>query len=215
MPKLFLKGKTMQYILSLLPILACPVGMGLLMWFMMRSHKEPPTRDVDYAPMNTMSESYATSEPYQSVEGTTPLKSGSDPTGKLSLFSILFMCLNWKVVVGLAIVEVIIGIIEPKLLLGAIPLLIVAACPLSMLFMMRGMHREQSSQMLQPSSYSVQVNTSSMGVPADEERVACLKAQLAQVETQQQELANQIAELEVPHALALSETETISSRNQR
>src|SRR5437879_3109941 len=35
---------SMQYILNLLPLLACPVGMGLMMWVMMRRGKEemPP-----------------------------------------------------------------------------------------------------------------------------------------------------------------------------
>ncbi len=49
----------MQYILSLLPILACLLGMGLLMWFMMRSHKSDTDQAQDrpnHASMNPGSE---------------------------------------------------------------------------------------------------------------------------------------------------------------
>ena len=37
----------MQYLLSLLPVLACPVGMGLMMWLIMRQGKEhtPPAAE--------------------------------------------------------------------------------------------------------------------------------------------------------------------------
>src|SRR5579863_8872087 len=140
----------MQYVLSLLPVLACPVGMGLMMWFVMSGQKEQPTREVDHAPMR------ATGESYQAVEDTTPVRRVIEPTRKPSIFSMLFMCLNWKVVGGLAVVAVIIGIIAPQLLLGAIPLLIVATCPLSMLFMMRGMRHRGSQHVQQPASYSEQ-----------------------------------------------------------
>jgi len=34
------------------PLLACPVGMGLMMWFMMRSKKEPQSR-TDASPSDT------------------------------------------------------------------------------------------------------------------------------------------------------------------
>jgi Protein of unknown function (DUF2933) len=201
----------MQYVLSLLPVLACPVGMGLMMWLMMRGNKEQPTQEIDHAPMRVTDESY---DSYQAVDGTTPLYSGSEPSRKSSIFSMLFMCLNWKVVGGLAVVAVIIGIIAPKLLLGAIPLLIVAACPLSMLFMMRGMQHGQSQHVQQPSSYLAQENPSYLEGSADEEHVASLKAQLAHTEAQQQDLARQIAELEIPKAVARPETETVSSKNQ-
>jgi hypothetical protein len=33
----------MQQLLYILPVLACPVGMGLMMWFMMRDHGKTQT----------------------------------------------------------------------------------------------------------------------------------------------------------------------------
>ncbi len=45
----------MQYIISLLPLLACPVGMGLMMWFMMRIGKDSTPRESNQVPMNNSS----------------------------------------------------------------------------------------------------------------------------------------------------------------
>jgi len=66
----------------------------------------------------------------------------------------LFMCVNWKVVAGLAVVGVIVWVGAPQFLVGAIPLLIVAACPLSMLLMMRGMQGEEKKTVLPPAQTS-------------------------------------------------------------
>lgn len=49
------------------------------------------------------------------------------------------MCLNKKVIGGLAVAAVAIYLFAPNLFGAALPLLIVAACPLSMLLMMRMM----------------------------------------------------------------------------
>ena len=49
------------------------------------------------------------------------------------------MCLNKKVIAGLAVAAVAIYLTAPNLFGAALPLLIVAACPLSMLLMMRMM----------------------------------------------------------------------------
>lgn len=49
------------------------------------------------------------------------------------------MCFNRKVLTGLAAVALGILVVAPQLFSRALPLLVVAACPLSMLFMMRGM----------------------------------------------------------------------------
>ncbi len=51
----------------------------------------------------------------------------------------LKMCLNWKVIAGLAVVGAGIFALAPDLALAALPFLILAICPLSMLFMMKGM----------------------------------------------------------------------------
>lgn len=121
----------MQYILSLLPVLACPVGMGLMMWMMMRGNKnkEQATYQADKVPISTYSQT-------REVTNESP--------GGTSIFKMLGMCLNWKVVAGLAVVGLFVLVLAPQFMWVILPLLIVAACPLSMLFMMRGMHGGRS-----------------------------------------------------------------------
>jgi L-asparagine transporter-like permease len=48
-------------------------------------------------------------------------------------------CLNWKVIAALAAVGIGLYVLAPGLAGAALPLLVVAACPLSMLLMMRAM----------------------------------------------------------------------------
>ncbi len=58
------------------------------------------------------------------------------------------MCLNWKVLVGLAVIAA--GLyfaVSPSAFTAALPFLLAAACPLSMLLMMRFMpHGHQAAQ---------------------------------------------------------------------
>ncbi|MGH7196368.1 MAG: DUF2933 domain-containing protein [Candidatus Saccharimonadales bacterium] len=50
-------------------------------------------------------------------------------------------CLNPKVLIGLALIAIAVAVFAPKMFAAALPLLLLAACPLSMvamMFMMRG-----------------------------------------------------------------------------
>ncbi len=114
------------------------------------------------------------------------------------------MCLNWKVLVGLAAVGFGIWVVAPNLMGAALPLLVVAACPLSMLFMMRGMQGSQCAAQPQATT-----------APADvaltrEEQIAMLKAQLASVQVRQQAIAREIAQLEAARVPAVREAERIA-----
>jgi hypothetical protein len=51
----------------------------------------------------------------------------------------LKMCLNWKVIVGVAAAAVAIYLYAPGFALAALPFLVLAICPLSMIFMMGAM----------------------------------------------------------------------------
>lgn len=55
----------------------------------------------------------------------------------------LKMCLNWKVIAGLAVVGAGIYAIAPEMAAAALPILLLAICPLSMMFMMKGMQGDQ------------------------------------------------------------------------
>ena len=184
----------MQYILSLLPALACPVGMGLMVWFMMRTNKNQAPGEADQAPMTTYGEPREVAEPPK----------------RASLLSMLFMCFNWRVVAALAVVGLIIGVVASQLLLGAIPLLILAACPLSMLFMMRGMQGGRQS-----SSQSPQVRPSRIEGNTREGQIAALKGQLASTQAQLEALSQETAEPEIPKASVISEAESVARAARR
>lgn len=53
--------------------------------------------------------------------------------------SVMGMCFNWKALVGLGVLAVGIIAIAPGAGLAALPLLLLAACPISMALMMFGM----------------------------------------------------------------------------
>lgn len=61
------------------------------------------------------------------------------------------MCLNWNVIGGLAALGVGIWIVAPGLIGAALPFLALAACPLSMILMMRGMSGSQQPRSRQSS----------------------------------------------------------------
>lgn len=90
----------------------------------------------------------------------------------------LRMCLNWKALAGLALAGVGIYLVAPDLGVAALPLLVLAACPLSMVLMMRSMRRPQGHGKRTPQGPAVDLL-------AREERIA-----------QQASLADQLGALE-------------------
>ncbi len=100
------------------------------------------------------------------------------------------MCLNWKVIAGLAVVGLGTWAVAPGLAVAALPLLILAVCPLSMLLMMRGMQGGQCAsrpQQADPATGS--------GLTRDEQ-LAELRAQTTDIQEQQDLIAREIARLE-------------------
>lgn len=93
------------------------------------------------------------------------------------------MCVNWKVIAGLAVLGVGVWLWVPDLAAVALPLLLVAACPLAMLLMMRGMQDGQRTS--QPA-------TAVQPTPATMSR----DDQLAELRAQHQAIGRRIAALE-------------------
>ncbi len=89
-------------------------------------------------------------------------------------------CLNWKVIAALAVLGVGIYAVAPNLVAAALPILLLAICPLSMLFMMKGMQGDGGERRV-----SGQVGTD-----------ATREEELARLRAQQVALADQIGALE-------------------
>ena len=188
----------MQYIVSLLPLLACPVGMGLIMWLMMRGSKHQTPGQLDHMPEETYG------QPGAVVEPPTIAKS----LKRAATFNLLGRCLNWRVVAGLAVVGVIVLVVAPQFLWAALPLLIVAACPLSMLFMMRGMAASRSQASSQPSL--MQGDSLPAGGLTHDEHLAKLQTRLSNVQAESEAIARQIAEIESPEIPVISEAGSVA-----
>jgi len=114
------------------------------------------------------------------------------------------MCLNWKVLVGLAVVGLIILVVAPQLILAALPILLIAACPLSMLFMMRGMVRNRNV------ATQLQGDQLPVGLTRNE-RLAELQSRMSSMQDEQEAIARQIAEIESPEVPIVSEAEAVAS----
>ena len=137
---------------------------------------------------------------------------------------ILGRCLNWKVVAGLGVVAVGVFVVAPKLALAALPVLLVLACPLSCLFMMRGMSGTNSGESAAQDSAcrtpgmrrdealgEAEEHGEPRAVPLSrDEQLALLTDQLAQIQAQQDALACEIAALEAPTPSAVSEAEAVA-----
>lgn len=95
--------------------------------------------------------------------------------------NILRMCLNWRVAAGLGALGAALFLIAPEIGLAALPFLLVAVCPLSMMFMMNSMGPAQPPV------------PSTSGGESGPERVAALRGELAELRRRQDRLAAELA----------------------
>ena len=104
----------------------------------------------------------------------------------------LKMCLNPKVIAALAAVGVGVYLLAPNLVTAALPLLILAVCPLSMLLMGRAMMGEHASV----KSHDPQPGSQEAGASeAAGEEVRTLRAQVESMSEQQAALQEEIERL--------------------
>jgi len=100
-------------------------------------------------------------------------------------------CIDWKVVAGLAAVAVGILLVQPRLFISALPVLLVAACPLSMVLMMWGMRSMGQSA---PPATAPPLMADRQLNP--HEQIGRLRSQLTDLQTAQLAITDQIRSLE-------------------
>jgi hypothetical protein len=100
------------------------------------------------------------------------------------------MCLNKKVIAGLGIVAAGLLLIKPAWLIAALPLLILAICPLSMMFMMRGQDKKGGTGSSCSTGAGTQ-KTSASTTSGNDKQVAALQAELRSLKAAQAAKAEQ------------------------
>ncbi len=117
------------------------------------------------------------------------------------------MCLNWKVIVGLVVVGLGVWAVAPNLIGAAVPLLLVAACPLSMFFMMRGMGGMGGGQGADQPQQAMPLAAPEGQQPAGS--LAELKARSAGLQAQHERIAREIARLEAEGSPVVRQAEAV------
>ena len=102
-------------------------------------------------------------------------------------------CFNPKVIGGLAVTGLAVFLFAPSAFSAVLPLLAVAACPLGMLFMMRGMSRGQCSTA--DKEREAEAAAASSPAPTAEAEIVRLRAEIDQLKA---EKANRGSELAHP-----------------
>jgi hypothetical protein len=179
----------MQYLLSLLALLACPISMGLMVWLMMRG-KEPTSPETDAAP--------GCAHPAETPVQKTPAVAPSSPFK--AIVECMQMCLNWKVLLGLAAVAVLVSVLAPQLLWSALPVLLVLACPLSMLFMMGRMRSGEQTN----------GHCAAGGPPEGQASAPTGRENLAHLNTEQEASEPQRTERAAPEIPVISEAQAVT-----
>jgi hypothetical protein len=176
--------------------------MGLMMWFMMRQGKEPTPPKVQETP-----------ERVRPVETPTQNVSAPAPSSPFkAIVDCMQMCLNWKVLLGLAAVALLVGVVAPYLLLGALPVLLVLACPLSMLFMTARMRGSMQTTTSHCAACDPQEEQASVSM--DEERLACLNTE-QETSERTEGATSEIPVLAEAQAVAQAATQRQWSRDRR
>jgi hypothetical protein len=114
------------------------------------------------------------------------------------------LCLNWKVLAGFAAVGLGIWAVAPNLVGAALPLLLLAACPLSMLLMTRGMQAGRCAAQPEQTRSAGGVGLS------QEEQIAELKGRLAGVQAQHAAISLAIARIEAADPPVVREAEAVA-----
>jgi hypothetical protein len=97
--------------------------------------------------------------------------------------SVLRACYDWRVLTGLAALAIAVYVLAPGLIAPVLPLLFVAACPLSMVLMMKVMTGQQAS--VEP--------------PADQvsgDHAAALRHELADLARRQEQVSRELRAME-------------------
>lgn len=120
------------------------------------------------------------------------------------------MCFNWKIIAGLSAVGLGIWVVVPNVIGAALPLLVMLACPISMLVMMRRMGGGQCAT--RPVQEQAALHSEGTRLTCDEQLVE-LKIQLAKLQRQQQAIAREISELEATSLPAAQGLEVVLHTN--
>ena len=101
------------------------------------------------------------------------------------LYSLIECCLNWRVIVGLALVGVALFLYAPKLATAYLPILLALVCPISMLVMVLSMSRKATG------GRSNEVALSNL---SRDQQLQLMEERLERVQQQHRAIASQLAD---------------------